>query len=396
MKHCVLHFGMHKTGSSSIQESLYYTQALTGARYVRLGHPNASGPLMLAFRESGLRNLERRQGRARVPFDERKDKVLRALDSELAQDSERFILSAESLAHMLLPELEALIEALATRVDRITAVGYVRPAQGYMESALQQHVRTGHTGKWHPGRFYPDYRKHLEKFEQALGRENVQFWLFEPSSFPDRDVVKDFCSRLGLGLPESSIRRVNESMSADALKLMWVFRKHGLPLVEDKRNIAKNRALVERLSLLKGPKISYAPELVEAVLEEHREDLDWMASRVGGSLARMAAPGSAMIHDELDLESCSSDALNWLAQQLGDPPVRAQASPGARQLAVRVFRLWSMLGSDAGEPADGPNLSREQAREAMADAMHEARAMRSEARKAAAERRRAAEAVSLS
>ena len=52
MAGCILHFGMHKTGSSSIQESLVRELDDPGFHYCALddtGTGNASGPLLRAF-----------------------------------------------------------------------------------------------------------------------------------------------------------------------------------------------------------------------------------------------------------------------------------------------------------------------------------------------------------
>ena len=48
MSGCVFHFGMHKTGSSSIQNSLYHGLGDPAFHYADLGQPNASARIVTA------------------------------------------------------------------------------------------------------------------------------------------------------------------------------------------------------------------------------------------------------------------------------------------------------------------------------------------------------------
>jgi len=48
MRECILHIGLHKTGTSSIQQSLYRNPTVRGVDYPDLGRPNGSGPMLAA------------------------------------------------------------------------------------------------------------------------------------------------------------------------------------------------------------------------------------------------------------------------------------------------------------------------------------------------------------
>ena len=49
MNHCIFHIGMHKTGTSSIQESLYYGLRDPSFLYFGFGEPNGSRGLKTLF-----------------------------------------------------------------------------------------------------------------------------------------------------------------------------------------------------------------------------------------------------------------------------------------------------------------------------------------------------------
>lgn len=349
MKRCILHFGMHKTGSSSIQESLFHAPRIEGARYISLGHANASGSLQLAFVDGGAGKLNRRLGLADTHLERKNTRVLSLLEKGLRGGGSRFILSGESLSHFKEHELQRLIDAIRPHVDVIEAVGYIRDARGFIESAFQQHVRAGYARKWQPEKLYPQYRRSFEKFDKLLGPENVQFWPFEPTSFPGGDVVQDFCQRLQITIPAEALKRVNEGLSGDAVRLMWTFRRHGLPHLGAEDQLERQRRLLERMANLKGSRIRFAPALLAPVLDAQRADLDWMEARLGRSLSRLGEAQDGDVRSEDDLQSCSNEGLRWLAEQLGDPPPGRLAAPGPKEIARRMFRLWGLVNGD--EPA---------------------------------------------
>ena len=355
MRRCILHFGMHKTGSSSIQESLHGASSLRGAHYVNLGHANASGSLQAAFTDDVAAKMRRRHGVDEDHLERKRAKTLAALAQAFKADADCFVISAESLSNFQAHELKRLVDVLLTHVDKVEAVGYVRDARGFMESAFQQHVRAGQTKKWHPDLLYPNYRKRFEKFDQILGAQQVHFWPFEPASFTGGDVVRDFCERTGLTVDEADIRRVNEGLSGDAVLLLYLFRKFGLPHVGSREDIARNRVLLAHMAQLGGPRTRFAPELLAPVIAAHREDLDWIESRVGRSLSTLGEGRPGDIRDEKDLLRPSHAGLCWLAAQVGETEPSTDSLVTPQAIARQMYLLSTRLGEGGGSshPADG-------------------------------------------
>ncbi|NDY93098.1 hypothetical protein [Ideonella livida] len=143
-RRCILHVGLHKTGSSSIQETLYRNASLRGAHYLDLGEANASGMVKLLFggaEQASQTPLARQQG-----DEAARDLARKRLDRALAEvgPADTVIFSAEALSRLSIHGLQALQAALAPQFQSIEVVGYVRDMPGFMASAFQQRVKGGH------------------------------------------------------------------------------------------------------------------------------------------------------------------------------------------------------------------------------------------------------------
>ncbi|MBN8487039.1 MAG: hypothetical protein J0M20_04800 [Burkholderiales bacterium] len=332
---------MPKTGSSSIQMSLFRARDLGNVRYVHAGSANASGALATAFLQDPTQHhANRKRGLSLDDLAQRRQEVLAQLEQGLAAQASRYVISAEVLSNLALDELAQLGDWLRRHVPTVLAVGYVRPPRAFMESAFQQKVKSG-IRRMNIGAYYPSYRDRFEKFETVFGRDNVRYWLFDPSAFPGKDVVQDFCQRLDIQLPASSIYRTNEAISRDALALLYAYRCHGPGYGSGPGVLEENARLIREISALRGPKVRFAADAVKAELARYSDDMAWMEERLGCSLAEDMSDDKDVIRGEEDLLNFSSDALSWLVSRLGDESLipRIDAHPGPEEVAGWVHRL---------------------------------------------------------
>ena len=79
-------------------------------------------------------------------------------------------------------------------------IGYVRPPVAFKTSLFQQRVKHG-LGAFNIDGIRPKYRKRFRKFDTVFGTGNVTLRKFDPATFPDRCVVRDFCQQLGIPAP---------------------------------------------------------------------------------------------------------------------------------------------------------------------------------------------------
>jgi hypothetical protein len=341
----VVHFGMHKTGTSSIQESLFRRLADKRFYYVNFGIPNASNGVTMCFRTDLERyGPLRKTGVTAAKLASRRAEAERRLSSEIEESAGRTaVISGEHIGKLSDAELRDMRRFLAERGRHaLLPIAYVRRPKEYMESAFQQRVRGG-LGRLNAERLFPEYRQRFAKFDTVFGRENVRLSVFEPGRFPGGCVVRDFCARVGIEFRAEEVIRVNEALSLPALSLLFAYHRFGPGFGVGPRVLQENRLLVERLRALPGPKPRLHSALVAPVIERRRDEIEWMEARLEASLGEeLAAHDEGAVRSESDLLKFSAESLHWLAQQLGPEHVRRcdpAMSPEAVAAWVHLLRL---------------------------------------------------------
>jgi hypothetical protein len=312
---------MPKTGSSSIQESLFKQLSDPRFHYIKCMGANASGGMALGFqRDPSQFWAFRAMNTPSQELARRRLTVREQLAAELESIRGRGvtpILSAEHLYWMKEEELRELVDFLPAWSHPVTAVGYVRKPKSFIESFFQQMVKSPVPLPQISG-LAPAYRTFFEKFETVLGRGQVSYWLFEPEHFPERCVTRDFCRRLGINNHMDKPLASNEGLSLNALSLLYAYRKFGPPPDQGNLILSHRRWLAGKLGELSGPKLRFHPKMVAAALEARRSDAVWMEERLGVSFQENLTDGDAdAIRSEEELLSFRPQALQWLAAQLG-------------------------------------------------------------------------------
>lgn len=294
---CILHVGMHRTGSSAIQKSLHGRLSSANFSYLDIGQANHSQLLNKAFSHSGKQQ----------PGDSRAQLVT-ALDG---CTGETVVLSADSLSTMAEEELAELKAFLGRWFGEIRVVGYVRPPVAFMASQFQQRLKKA-LPSWQAIR--PRYRFRFEKFDRLFGREQVQLWKFDPSIFPEGNVVRDFCARLGIPLAVESIVNVDEGMSRDAVALLYAYRLHH-GMATTPAVLQREEQLVKTLSALPGPKLRFGEALLREKWPEIEGDVRWMEGRLGETLAEEPSQDGITSLEELCDSSPFAKTLAWLGSE---------------------------------------------------------------------------------
>ncbi len=347
---CVIHFGMHKTGSSSIQQSLYKAQDLGPDHcLIRLGKRtgNLSGELVTAFADEPWRaNVHRKRGTAKEEVLKAGPEVRARVAAEVAAADRTAVLSGEAVCMFSEVEFSRLTRALADAAGPVAAVGYVRAPAERMASGFQQRLKGGFD-RFDPAEFYPreGYRR-LEAFDRVLGREQVSLWKFDPGGFPEGDVVRDFCTRLGIEIAAEDIVRVNEGLSRPAMSILFAYRAYGPGYGVGWQAVRENRALVEALQGVRGPRFGFHESVVAPVLDVNRDDLAWIEDRLGQELRSKSfgSEGVSSADELLEIEPSALDAFFDALQDRfgielpGSASARADTDPHAVAMNVQACR----------------------------------------------------------
>jgi len=306
MRTAFVHIGMHKTGSSSIQQTLA-AQDWPEHHYVREGPPNHSVMLRTVFQDNlrKLKNLEADASWKNLP--EIRERLRKGLETELGQVTKpNIILSAEDLSGRNTvgrSGIEALRDLLMLHVDRIQVIGYVRSPASLIQSAFQQKAKV-HSSSQNRAMLELHkipYRARLEKFDTIFGRENVTLVKFNRKSLIGGDVVLDFAERIGLPITVEDVVQANVSLSQEAVAALYARNKYGIrPLEIGPWHRARQTARLAVEGLGSGT-FRLSAALLQPVLDEMAADIDWLEARMGEPIRDAPPEGADCIGSETEL-----------------------------------------------------------------------------------------------
>ncbi len=317
----VIHAGMNKTGSSSIQFSLADIDQ-PDFTYIDWKSANHSELYVLLFEPPEIQNkyhIFLTQGRNEAELEAMQQEWLARVEAQL-RDNDRpvTVFSGEDISQ---PRADALAaqrmrDFFARFFDEIRVIAYARPPLSFVNSTFQQRVKSGGITEIDIDSLWPNYRQRFERFDTVFGRENVEIIPFIPACLHGQDVVTDFVTRAGLDLGSAPTQFKNDSLSLEALALLFAQRKLGRGMHRGFAGATKrNNALIHALSSVGDERFSFSRELMDGLIERHSEDFGWIEDRIGQNLrdepVSVAHPISCE-QDLLDIASREAQAVATL------------------------------------------------------------------------------------
>lgn len=337
MKNCIIHIGMHKTGSTSIQNSLQNFND-DNFLYADLGEPNHSIAIYTLFAANPENHHIHRARRQNVAaMQEYIRPIQTKLEFALKEAKEKtLIISGEDIGALSSEGLVKLRQYFQDRDYKLSIVGYVRSPAGYQASSFQERVKHGVVKQINLEALYPNYEKKFSKFDEVFGRENVHLWKFDAKLFPNGCVVQDFCARLGINLPHERICRKNESLSRQAVSLLYIYQKFGQLAGGKAMSAPEAQILGNALAEIGTDKFRFSPDIVRPCLEKNQTDIEWMEQRLGQSLCEeLGEHQFGDIRDESDLLNVDPLVLSKLYVLLGNN-APSDISSGTQEQAVQL------------------------------------------------------------
>ena len=223
----IIHIGCHKTGTSSIQHTLYKNKVPLFKQGFTLFHENPDGS-------------ERKSGNALtwVKFKLKREhriegKIRKELPKALAAAGNNVIISAETLSWVFsAKDIQGFQKQLSKYFDDIKIIAYIRRQD---MQAVSQYQQASKHGAFVAARFYnggtralPVYKNYFQKYlnyhrrlgmwADAFGDNNMVIRVFERSQLIDGDSVADFFQVCGLTKTTAS-PRTNESSGWEKTKI---------------------------------------------------------------------------------------------------------------------------------------------------------------------------------
>ena len=208
MKSLVIHSGMAKTGSSSIQH--YLGNEVEALRQQEIFYPGWS-PFNHSFELSALFRSDSRRGFYYRQFAPESENAWEAELNRLRErwlaffESEKqgtFVLSAESLEHFSPAELRALMAFVTPHFEDVRVILYVRHPLEAIKSRWQQAVKQL-SEPAHPDELLIDSKKQagfgvLRRWSKVVSPDQLIVRPFDSSCFRGGTLLMDFFTTLGL------------------------------------------------------------------------------------------------------------------------------------------------------------------------------------------------------
>ncbi|NKX44275.1 hypothetical protein [Roseicyclus persicicus] len=321
----ILHIGMHKTGSSTIQGALARAGAGPGWRYVWQGSPNGSFWVKAVLDgEAG--------GHHTLPFPPAEARA-RFIEAFRLVAERRAIFSGETMSTLSAPRVATIVEILQAADLAVAAIGYVRPIQSYIDSSFQQRLKGGRVALADAVR--PKaiaYDQRFGVWDAALGQAAVTLVPFERQRFPGGSVLGDIAARLSLGPIQDPASHANTGLSAEAVRLLWIWRQR------QPRKGQGDEHRIRLLQTLEGPGFVLANRVVDPFRATIRAQAEWVERRTGWRMP--TDPPEDQPHAvgaEADFLTLAPDTLDWLGAQTGVAPAQMKDDPDAVAAAMAVL-----------------------------------------------------------
>jgi hypothetical protein len=294
----VLHVGLHKTGTSSIQKTLFErvnNKLLEEKDYVypKSWHQNHSVPIYSAFCDNPENyhvNIKRRYSISKIK-DINKQNLVK-LETEIAKrEKSKLIVSGEDISHLSygnLNDLKDYIMSISTNNVTIKVIIYVRNPISWSISTVQEQIKGGKTYQdslIHIRNNLKNYfRNKIDKFVQVFGKEYIDVYSFEEAVVHEYGPVGHFLSMLGFNNSEISrfdIIRANESISLLAGDMLS-FINEKAPMIKDGK-IHEKRIYGDIVPFLgiKGPKFDVPYDFKEKLFKECQDDIKRLKDKYG-------------------------------------------------------------------------------------------------------------------
>jgi len=324
----IVHIGLGKTGSSSIQRVLLrHAQELESAHGILFpiirddprpfaGNHSlvlrslcSSEPQSLRFNIAAGLNTEAAASAAD------QQAYAQLMDSFTATPAHTLLLSAEGVGHFDEYALERLAAWLLPLGEQVRLLAWVRHPQHALAAEIQQRLQTGSV----LARLYerpPFYRYSvlLARLERAFGKPAIELYDYADSISPGNSAVSTFLNKVGveLSLSEQDEVRVNTALSQQATLMLDAANRLRPLVIDGKRNPLRRPHDMMKILQVQGQPYSPPMAVYEKLAELARPELDWLSHTYGfmpKAVPPRYPPGS---DDVVDHAAIEAEALRLL------------------------------------------------------------------------------------
>lgn len=289
----IIHMGLPKTATTSIQNAVYLNREILLSDHrmlypsIEANHTNSLCAMFLPDPRTHvsvkLANLTTDQ-----EINDLRQRYFGVIEAEIENtDWDTLVFSAEGLSNLPYPSLVQLHEWVSKYVDALRVIYWTRHPVNFTISNIQQMVRGGYTIegllKSPP---LTNFKGRLDNAFRAFGESAVEIYCFEEARDEDGGVVAAFCRQLGL--PEdvaakiaADARHDNTSMTMMATLILDALNRYRPLYIDGKLNPQRHPLEGNWLERLEGGRFDLDPASKQMIRAASREEVSWLNATLG-------------------------------------------------------------------------------------------------------------------
>ncbi|MFD1884901.1 hypothetical protein [Paenibacillus wenxiniae] len=290
----IIHAGMHKTGTTSIQETLFAHADQLKQRdllYPTCWPSNHSIPIFSLFKRdpSYFENIV--EERSRQEIEHTRQHFMRVLQQEIATSTPtRLVLSGENISLLTYRELRSfrlfLQNITGYRVP-IRVIVCVRHPVPWLISATQQRLKSGQHLQTildvKMRAIIPQlFQQRIGNLMRVFGKKALTVYSFDDAVQSVYGPVGYFLQQLGYAeedILSFDIKKANESMSFMAARFIAFINEKCPIILCNRKNELRTRQDIDPLLAIRGPKFDIAYTYKKDFLQLAQADLAWLKAK---------------------------------------------------------------------------------------------------------------------
>jgi hypothetical protein len=315
----VLHLGMGKTGTSTIQFFLRdHRDDLASQGLLYPATPGRGRHHKLSLSVKPLRELERSPEWSRVDQEDPakfRRRFRRRLMEEVAESGlSRVLLSDEVLFGSSDPVLRRLGRWTSGIARTKRVLVYLRRQDDHMVSRYQEEVKVGEVRRleaWsrQPMRSLYDYYARLRKVQERLAPADVEVRRYERDRFPGGSVLEDFLEAIGVDLSVAGSAGGgdrNVGLDAESVEFLRLLNLHRVEQESAVPGLIDNRDLRQRLAdASDGPSLTLPAAFLDSFMtrweaSNERVAREFLRDRSGVLFRAPRKSGGTTLEQRLD------------------------------------------------------------------------------------------------
>ena len=307
-KKCILHIGMHKTGTSSLQLALTHHLIDPRFHYTEIDQDTGDVNHNRAFSSIFKKNPYAYHGNLSIGMGVAEVNAYRiAAQKKIISSFLRYedeiteIISGEDIGYFDRDEVLVLRDFLRLYFDHIIVVAYIRSATSYINSAVQELVKHG-ANTFEFGVCGPGYGR-FKMFSDVFGMDSVIYKSYDLIVGEKLSVVSDFSNlfHINFELKSNNIED-NISLTLEAISVLYTYQKYSFRK-RDRFYFQTQKSLIDALAQLGNTRLSLGSKLINQIIGNDNLGIEFLERYFN---LNVLIPESTAVEQEFNIDDENS------------------------------------------------------------------------------------------